>query len=620
MTSPTEGAVDATTLENTPAVDAAQAGAEPAPIPLPRLLPPVVIGVEDVAPLPRLLPPVVIGVEDVAPEALADSPFQPREVYDPAHIRRLADSMEDIGWLGTVRARWRVPEVRDVVGEDGQRHLELIFGHCRKRAAQLAPLDTIKVEIVEASDEQVLQMIAHENLDRRNLHPLDEGNLFASWLKLGRELEQVVDRSGCSLQFVRTRLRLLTLVDEAKRAFRADAITLGHAKQLAGLQPADQQAALSWLGREQQTERRQPSAAELEAHITARVLLTLNKAPWELHDAGLLPKAGACSTCPKRSGATPELFPGASDADRCADPTCYGEKRAAFLERQATRATELAAKAAEGQPDAPTFALKLSTDYASYGNAGTLGKKITDGKPLARDVWKPVSARQRAECAAPRAAYVDHGPEDLGRVLDVCVSGSGCQLHWPEEETSSPEAKEAKKKEREAERLAAEVRRLTILGVGARAAVDGLTDDDWRCVARALWAAVEPDVRKAWAELHGLEVKTIGDAFIKLIAKHKAEELDAILLQVALVQDTLRGGKELAGCAKRAGVSEKDVLATARENLAPATKPAKAKEGAKAEKGAKAKEPAKDPPAAPPPAPGKPPKGKAKGKKKGGTK
>ena len=79
--------------------------------------------------------------------------------------------------------------------------------------------------------------------------------------------------------------------------------------------------------------------------LKERYTTGLSGAVWELDDAGLMPSAGACTACPKRSGKTPELFadivdeqPGlygniASGPDVCTDPDCYGEKKKLQLKR-----------------------------------------------------------------------------------------------------------------------------------------------------------------------------------------------------------------------------------------------------------------------------------------------
>jgi hypothetical protein len=61
-------------------------------------------------------------------------------------------------------------------------------------------------------------------------------------------------------------------------------------------------------------------------------MLRLKEAPFKTGDANLVPSAGACTTCPKRTGNQPELFEDVQNADTCTDPKCFSAKRDAHLE------------------------------------------------------------------------------------------------------------------------------------------------------------------------------------------------------------------------------------------------------------------------------------------------
>jgi hypothetical protein len=69
---------------------------------------------------------------------------------------------------------------------------------------------------------------------------------------------------------------------------------------------------------------------ELGEWIQTEVHRNLDKAPWKKDDASLLPKAGACSICPKRAGTNPKLFEGLKP-QTCTDGTCYQAKTQAFI-------------------------------------------------------------------------------------------------------------------------------------------------------------------------------------------------------------------------------------------------------------------------------------------------
>ena len=546
---------------------------------------------ETTTPVPTV---VVLEVLTADPHELADSPLQPRSFYDPGHIEALASAMRR-GWKPRgLRAR-RVGEV-----------VQLIYGHCRKRAAIAAGLRELEVEIVEATDGEALDMIGAENLRRASLHPLDEGSLFRTRLEVLRQEQPELDPRAAlvevaalmakPLPYVRSRMKLLDLIAPVQAALRAD-LPLQLASQLAGLQAADQGRALAWI---QDEGRREgvPSTHALGRWIASAILCDLATVAWELHDEGLDPVAGSCAACPKRSGAQPELFPGVQQGDRCADPACFQRKTELFVAAQRSRLQADAGFDDKGQ-ERPT--LELSTSFNAWGDA-KLETQPFLGVPLARDAWKPVEKKDRKKCLAPTPGLVVHG-DGVGRMQDVCFERT-CPVHWANEPPlkGSEEQKERRKAELAAQRLEAEVVRLTILGVSANIAQVGHDEDDLRLVARALWSGMDPSARARWAGIAEVAPKDAHEALVKTLGRRGDDTLDtvdevlallALCVQLALCQDVTLGGKELPGAAKRARVNAADVLATAKANLEPAKpkekpapKPEKAKPAkAKAKKG-----------------------------------
>jgi hypothetical protein len=63
-------------------------------------------------------------------------------------------------------------------------------------------------------------------------------------------------------------------------------------------------------------------------------MLRLKDAPFPTDDAKLVPKAGACGACPKRTGNQPELFGDVKSADVCTDQTCFEKKANAYGQRR----------------------------------------------------------------------------------------------------------------------------------------------------------------------------------------------------------------------------------------------------------------------------------------------
>jgi ParB/RepB/Spo0J family partition protein len=166
---------------------------------------------------------------------IAASKTNPRKTFDAGYISDLARSVREVGLLEPILVR---PH-----GGDGQ--FELIAGECRWRAAKEAGLEEMPVRIRDLSDQEVLEVQVVENLQRRDLHPLEEADGYRQLLATKKyDVARIAERIGMSPKYVYDRVRLLDLTPKAKQLFRDDRITAGHAILLARLKAVDQERAL----------------------------------------------------------------------------------------------------------------------------------------------------------------------------------------------------------------------------------------------------------------------------------------------------------------------------------------------------------------------------------------
>lgn len=125
-------------------------------------------------------------------------------------------------------------------------HFEIIAGARRFRAAQAAGLDAVPVTLREASDQVALELAILENLQRHDVHPLDEALGIDRLMKAdpAYTVDAVAARLGKSERQIRHTLKLLQLAPEVREAFEQDRITAGHAHAIARLEPGRQKEAL----------------------------------------------------------------------------------------------------------------------------------------------------------------------------------------------------------------------------------------------------------------------------------------------------------------------------------------------------------------------------------------
>jgi ParB family chromosome partitioning protein len=198
----------------------------------------------------------------------------------------------------------------------------------------MAEAATVPVRIKNLTDAEALEAQLIENLQRRDVHPMEEANGFRALLNLEEpkySVEQIAARTGKSPAYVAGRLKLTELAPVVVEAFYREEIGVSHALLLAKLQSDQQEQALSacfkedWSNGGQKAKRILLPVRSLQFWIESNILLILKLAPFDKRDAQLVPAAGSCVDCPKRTGHNKLLFADVRQ-DACTDPNCYHAK------------------------------------------------------------------------------------------------------------------------------------------------------------------------------------------------------------------------------------------------------------------------------------------------------
>ena len=204
-------------------------------------------------------------------------------------------------------------------------HYEVVFGHRRLLASRVANQANIPASIKNVADDDILELQVTENMNRKDVHPIDEAVAYKSLMQKKKwTVQEIADRFAKKPDYITQRLKLNDLITDLQKDFKYDRMLLGHALLLCRLTPADQKKAKEDANG---NDFRNLSVAELKEWIDDDVMQDLSKVPWRLDD-GLLTNAGACSVCPKRSGAGNLLFTDMVEDNRCFDSTCFEKKMA----------------------------------------------------------------------------------------------------------------------------------------------------------------------------------------------------------------------------------------------------------------------------------------------------
>jgi ParB family chromosome partitioning protein len=340
--------------------------------------------------------------------AVFESKTNPRRQFGEAEMKELTDSVRQHGVLMPLLVR---PKPQDGITEA----FELIAGARRLRAAIAAALREVPVRVKEMSDAEVLRVQIIENLQRKDVHPLDEALGFRALMEHARcDVAEVAKTVSKSISYVYQRLKLADLIPDVQKAFSDGEISPGHAVQIARLQPKEQKQALH------ATLNGWPSVRALSQYIQQHIHLNLDAAPFKKNDELLLKGVGACTTCPKRTGANPDLFPDVERKNTCTDPSCYKAKIEAHIRFQ------IAESAAQGKP-----LQKVSREYYAQKQGADV---------LTGDKYKVLEGKKT--CDHARRAIVIDGYE-AGRLLTICATKS-CKQHGPAELSAAERARQAR--------------------------------------------------------------------------------------------------------------------------------------------------------------------------------
>lgn len=169
-------------------------------------------------------------------DQLHESKLNPRRRFHDVSLQELAASITEHGILTPLLAR---------PTKNGKAPAyELAAGHRRFRAATIAQLVELPVVVREMTDTQFLEVLTIENLQREDIHPLEEAQGFADLIKhAGYDVTKIANRVGRSHRYVYDRLRLMELTPELQQIYFNNEITTGHAILLARLTTADQMRA-----------------------------------------------------------------------------------------------------------------------------------------------------------------------------------------------------------------------------------------------------------------------------------------------------------------------------------------------------------------------------------------
>jgi ParB family chromosome partitioning protein len=166
----------------------------------------------------------LISIEEIVPNR-----FQPRQIFGEKELNELADSIKEHGIIQPL-----------IVRPLGDKY-EIIAGERRYKAASIAGLYNIPVIVLEKDDNESAELAIIENIQRKDLTPIEEAKSYQKLLNRGLTQEEIAKKLGIAQPTVANKLRLLSLPDEVQEALLNTRISERHARALLRLENVSDQ-------------------------------------------------------------------------------------------------------------------------------------------------------------------------------------------------------------------------------------------------------------------------------------------------------------------------------------------------------------------------------------------
>jgi len=344
---------------------------------------------------------------NVSVKDIAESKTNPRGTsFQGPEFNDLVASIKEKGIL--------VPLIIRPVGKG----YEVVAGSRRFRAAQQLKLAEVPASIQELTDSEAQEVQIIENLQRADVHPVDEATAYRV-LILDRKMtvKDISIAVGKSEAYVRDRILLTNLIPAAAKAYRSGELGDGHALLIAKLSEKDQTETLKYALDKWD----RPTVADLKRHIDFNYHSPMERQPW------LKSKTFSCKHTKECQPNGSALF-GEMKAGACTDLACWQTHMNEWIAFRMQNVMGM---------------ILIADTYARPDVKGSL----TEGQ------WKEAKGKKDA-CKYAIPAIYSEG-HSIGRETEVCIDAA-CKKHWKDASPAgrmklTPEEKEARKKEKEEE-------------------------------------------------------------------------------------------------------------------------------------------------------------------------
>lgn len=292
-------------------------------------------------------------IQKIKIEKISASPLNPRKTFDEVAIEELAANIEKQGLLQpiTVRPTSEAPYLDEDTGEviNVKDTYEIVCGERRFRALQrlkakedeanIAKIkahrkktelyQTISCIVREMTDDEAFDAMITENLQRKDVDPIEEAFAFSQLMEKGRTLEDIALRFGKSTRFVFDRVKLNNLIPELKARVRDGEIPISGAMILSKLDDTEQ-------ARFHKDNEGQCNVVMIRRFVS-NSFMELDRADWikdnaDVWDDGTFKSCAECEFSTANHGCL--FYEMNSEKANCTNPVCYKKKQLAYVLRR----------------------------------------------------------------------------------------------------------------------------------------------------------------------------------------------------------------------------------------------------------------------------------------------
>lgn len=274
-------------------------------------------------------------IKQIPVEQITPSPMNPRKTFDEVAIDELAANIEKQGLLQPITVRL-VNDTYEIVC--GERRFRAVMklkaaedkendNRIKAHRKKLNNFQTVSCIVREMNDDEAFDAMITENLQRKDVDPIEEAFAFSQLVEKGATIEEIALRFGKSTRFVFDRTKLNALIPELKELVRSDEMPIAGAMLLSKLDDEKQKEFLENNGEQKIT-------TDKVRSFIQRAFLKLDNSVWS-DDDWEDEHFCLCANCKFNTANHGCLFYEMKGDDaKCTNADCHAKKEIAYILRK----------------------------------------------------------------------------------------------------------------------------------------------------------------------------------------------------------------------------------------------------------------------------------------------